>query len=145
MSTDTHRSNAAHSGNRVESDHNEDLFIPIERLSELRSRIERLSHRLTRVGAAPMQLVDTGRRRGSLALVRLEGPGSIVGDWEIVCILRHEGGSTRVEPCTPMTQWQVDRLAGSRALCEACRTVRPRKQTFVVRERATGRTVQLGS
>jgi hypothetical protein len=40
---------------------------------------------------------------------------------------------------------QLARLAGTRALCEGCRTVRPRKQTFVVRERTTGRTMQLGS
>ena len=59
---------------------------------------------LTRVGASPVQLVDTGRRHGSLASVRLEGRGSIVGDWEIVCVLQHQGGSTQVEPCIPMSE-----------------------------------------
>jgi hypothetical protein len=44
-----------------------------------------------------------------------------------------------------MSERQVHRLAGARALCEACRTVRQRKETFIVRERATKRTVQVGS
>jgi hypothetical protein len=92
-----------------------------------------------------VRLVDTGQRHGSIASVRLEGRGSIVGDWEIVCVLQHQGGSTRVEPCIPMSEQQVERLAAARALCEACRTVRPRTQTFIVREGATGRTIQLGS
>jgi threonine dehydrogenase-like Zn-dependent dehydrogenase len=60
-------------------------------------------------------------------------------------VLQHRGGSTQVEPCIPMSEVQVVRLAAARALCEACRTVRPRTQTFIVRERATGRTIQLGS
>ena len=97
------------------------------------------------MGASPVRLVDTGQRHGSLASVRLEGRGSIVGDWEIVCVLQHQGGSTQVEPCIPMSEVQVERLAAARALCEACRTMRPRTQTFIVRERASGRTIQLGS
>jgi hypothetical protein len=69
----------------------------------------------------------------------------MVGDWEIVCVLQHQGRSTQVEPCIPMSEQQVERLGAARALCEACRMVRPRTQTFIVRERATGRTIQLGS
>ena len=145
MSADTYPPSAAPGADRRESDANDELFISIERLPELRAAIERISRRLTRVGASPMRLVDTGRRRGSLAIVQLEGAGSVVGAWEIVCVLHHRDGSTRVEPCVPMSERLVDRLTGTRALCEACRTVRPRKQTFIVREREGGRTVQLGS
>jgi hypothetical protein len=145
MNAETYPLSAPLSGHRVELDPNDELLIPVDRLSELRSRIEQLSRRLTRVGAAPVRLMDTGRRRGSLAIVRLQGRPSIVGDWEIVCVLHHQGGSTRVEPCVPMAEQQMERLAAARALCEACRTVRPRKQTFIVRERATGRTIQIGS
>ena len=145
MSADAYPSSAPVGRDYVESDPDGEHFIPIERLPELRAGIERLSRRLTRVGASPVQLVDTGRRRGSLAIVQLEGPGSMVGAWEIVCVLHHRDGSTRVEPCVPMSERLIDRLTGTRALCEACRTVRPRKQTFIVRERASGRTMQLGS
>ena len=145
MSADTYPPSAAPGADRRESDANDELFISIERLPELRAAIERISRRLTRVGASPMRLVDTGRRRGSLAIIQLEGAGSVVGAWEIVCVLHHRDGSTRVEPCVPMSERLVDRLTGTRALCEACRTVRPRKQTFIVRERRSGRTIQLGS
>ena len=145
MSADAYRPSAPVGGDYVESDPNDEHFIPIERLPELRAGIERLSRRLTRVGASPVQLVDTGRRHGSLAIVHLEGPGNVVGNWEIVCVLHHQDGPTRVEPCVPMSERLVDRLTRTRALCEACRTVRPRKQTFIVRERASGRTIQLGS
>jgi hypothetical protein len=138
-------SSASRSENGVESDPNDDLLIRAERLPELRSQIEQLGHRLTRMGASAVQLVDTGQLHGSVALVRLEGPGSLVRDWEIVCILKHHGGSTEVEPCVPMSDRQIQRLTAARALCEACRTVRPRSDTFIVRERATGRTMQLGS
>jgi hypothetical protein len=145
MSGDAYPSSAPLGGEYVESDPDDEHFIPIERLPELRANIERLSRRLTRIGASSVRLVDTGRRRSSLAIVHLEGPGSVVGDWEIVCVLHHHDGSTRVEPCVPMSERLVDRLTGTRALCEACRTVRPRKQTFIVRERGSGRTIQLGS
>ena len=146
MSAGTDSTNAPLGADRVaESDANDDVFIPTERLSELTSRIAQLSRRLTRMGAPPLRVVDTGKRRGSFAMVRLQGEGSIVRDWEIVCVLHHQGGVTRVEPCVPMSERQVERLARARALCEACRTVRPRKQTFIVRERPTGRTIQLGS
>jgi hypothetical protein len=145
MSADTHPSIMPGGAEPVESEMDADLFIPTEQLLDLRSRIGQLSRRLARVGASPVQLVDTGRRCGSLAMVRLEGQGTTVGDWEIVCVLHHQSGSTRVEPCVPMGERQVERLAEARALCEACRTVRPRRQTFLVRERATGRTIQLGS
>lgn len=145
MSSDTYPSAASFDADHVESDPDDELLISIERLSEIRLRIEQLSERLTRMGAAPVRLFDTGRRRGSLAIVRLHARGSIVGGWEVVSVLHHQGSSTHVEPCVPIDERQVERLSGARALCEACRTVRPRKETFIVRERATGRTVQLGS
>jgi hypothetical protein len=145
MSADTSRSSIASGAGTVESDLSDELFIPIGRLPELRAQIDQLSRRLMRVGASPLRLVDTGQRHGSLARVRLEGGRSIVGHWEIVCVLQHQGGFTQVEPCIPMSEQQVERLAAARALCEACRTVRPRTHTFIVRERATGRTIQLGS
>jgi hypothetical protein len=145
MSADTHTSSAPGGGDYAGSDPDNEHFIPVERLPELRLAIERLSRRLTRVGRSPVQLVDAGRRRGSLAIVQLEGPGNVVGAWEIVCVLHHQDGSTRVEPCVPMSKRLVDCLTGIRALCEACRTVRPRKETFIVRERASGRIIQLGS
>jgi hypothetical protein len=132
-------------GGAVQPDTDDELFIPTERLLDLQSRIGQLSRRLERLGASPVELVDTGRRCGSLAIVHLQGQGITVGDWEIVCVLHHQSGSIRVEPCVPMSQRQLERLGRVRALCEACRTVRPRKQTFIVRERATGRTIQLGS
>jgi hypothetical protein len=145
MKADTHQSIAAFGVERLESETDDDVFIPTEQLLDLRLRIEQLSRRLVRLGASPVQLVDTGRRHGSLAMVRLEGRCTTIGDWEIVCVLHHQRESIRVEPCVPMSERQLERLGAARALCEACRTVRPRKQTFIVRERETGRTIQLGS
>ena len=60
-------------------------------------------------------------------------------------MLHHQDGLTRVEPCVPIGERQLELLSQARALCEACRTVRPRNQTFIMRERASGRTVQVGS
>src|SRR5579884_716869 len=145
MDADTYRSVTTPTAERAQSDSDDDLFIPTDQLSDLQSRIGRLSRRLARVGAPPIELVDTGRRSGSLAIVRLQGHRIAVGAWEIVCVLHHQSESIRVEPCVPTSPRQLERLRGARALCEACRTVRPRKQTFIVRERATGRTIQLGS
>ena len=145
MDADTYPSFTPLGAELVQSDTDDDVFIPTEQLLDLQSRIGQLSRRLTRFGAPSVQLVDTGRRCGSLAVVRLQGQRTNVGDWEIVCVLHHQSEPIRVEPCVPMTERQLERLSGARALCEACRTVRPRKQTFIVRERATGRTRQLGS
>jgi hypothetical protein len=145
MDADTYPSITSLGAERVQSDADDDLFIPTEQLLDLQSRIGQLSRRLARVGASPVQLVDTGRRCGSLAIVRLQGLGTTVGDWEIVCVLHHQSESNRVEPCVPISERDLERLGEARALCDACRTVRPRKQTFIVRERATGRTIQLGS
>jgi hypothetical protein len=49
------------------------------------------------------------------------------------------------KPWVPQGERELERLGGARAVCEARRTVRPRKQTFIVRERATGRPIQRGS
>ena len=145
IDADTYPSITTLGAEPVHSDTDDDLFIPTEQLLDLQSRIGQLSRRLARLGAPPVQLVDTGRRCGSLAIVRLQNHGTTIGDWEIVCVLHHQSESIRVEPCVPMSERQLARFGGARALCEACRTVRPRKQTFIVRERATGRTIQLGS
>jgi hypothetical protein len=145
MDADTSPSITPIGAEPVHAHTDDDLFIPTEQLLDLQLRIGQLSRRLARLGASPVQLVDTGRRCGSLAIVRLQGQGTRIGDWEIVCVLHHQSGSIRVEPCVPMSQRQLERLAGARALCEACRTVRRRRQTFIVRERQTGRTMQLGS
>ncbi len=119
--------------------------VPVERLAELQARVARISRRYERAGSSPVTLLDTGRRAGDLVVVRLDGQTPSLGDWRIVCVLHHEPCGTRVEPCEPISDAQRDRLASSRALCEACRTMRPRTKTFLLRERATGRTVQLGS
>jgi hypothetical protein len=84
-------------------------------------------------------------RRPSSAIVRLEWQTGRLRAWEIVCVLHHQDGATRVEPCARIGERQLELLSRARALCEACRTVRPRHQTFILRERSSGRTVQVGS
>ena len=120
-------------------------LVPVAALRDLQDQIGRIARRHERAGADGMRLVDTGWRDGALAVVRLEGEPARLGEWEIVCVLDHRGTETRVEPCAPLAGSLLQRLAGARALCEACRTVRPRNQTFILRERPTGRMVQLGS
>lgn len=119
--------------------------VPVERLAGLEAEVVQISRRHQRAGGPAVRLVDTGRRGGSLAIVRLEGRTGRLGAWEIVCVLHHQDGLTRVEPCVPIGERQLELLSRARALCEACRTVRPRKQTFILRERSSGRTVQVGS
>jgi hypothetical protein len=77
--------------------------------------------------------------------VRLDGETASLGDWQIVCVLHHEHGQTRPQPCARISKPQLARLASARALCEACRTIRPRTKTFRLRDNSTGRTMQLGS
>ena len=119
--------------------------VPVERLAGLEAQIEQISRRYERAGGAAARLVDTGRRDGPLAIVRLEGQTGRLGIWEIVCLLDHQDGLTRVKPCVLISERQLELLSSARALCEVCRTVRPRNQTFVLRERSKGRTVQVGS
>lgn len=119
--------------------------VPVDRLAELQARVTRISRRYERAGGSAVEVVDTGRREGDLAVVRLAGQVPTLGDWRIVCVLHHEPGGTRPEPCEPIGDAQLERLGRARALCEACRTVRPRSKTYLLRERPTRRTVQLGS
>ncbi len=119
--------------------------VPLERLAGLEAQVVQISRRYPRAGGPVVRLVDTGRRDRSLAVVRLEGRTGRLGTWEIVCVLHHQDGLTRVEPCVAIGERQLELLSSARALCEACRTVRPRTQTFILRERSSGRTVQVGS
>ncbi len=119
--------------------------VPVKRLAGLEAQVEQISRRHQRAIGPTVRLVDTGRRDGSLAIVRLEGRTGRLGAWEIVCVLHHQDGLTRVEPRVPIGERQLELLSRARALCEACRTVRPRNQTFILRERSSGRTVQVGS
>jgi hypothetical protein len=120
-------------------------LVPPGSLPALTAEIDRLSRASDRASGQRVCLVDTGIRRDGLALVRVEGNNATLGGWEIIAVLHHEQDTTRVEPCVPLPGTHVQRLREARALCEACRTVRPRTQTWLLRERATGRTVQVGS
>jgi hypothetical protein len=120
-------------------------LVPPSSLPGLTAEIDRLSRARERTSGGRIALIDTGVRRDGLALVRVEGNGVTLGGWEIVAVLHHEEDATRVELCAPLPASQVERLREARALCEACRTVRPRTQTWLLREHATGRTVQVGS
>jgi hypothetical protein len=119
--------------------------VPIQRLAALHAEIAQINGHYARFGAEPVRLIDTGGRTGSCAVVRLEGEVAQLGDWSIVCVLEHEAGRTVVRACAPMSEEHRDRLTAARGLCEACRTVRPRSKTYLLRNRTTGRTVQLGS
>jgi hypothetical protein len=52
---------------------------------------------------------------------------------------------TAVEQCGPLSIEERHRLTGARGLCEACRTVRSRAQTLILRDPRTRRTIQLGT
>ena len=119
--------------------------VPLQQLAELEAQIAQINRHYQRAGAPPVQLIDTGRREEGLAIVRLEGESASVGEWQIVCVLEHEAGRTAVRACVAMGEEQRERLAAARGLCEACRTVRPRTKTYLLRHRTSGRTVQLGS
>jgi hypothetical protein len=119
--------------------------VPLQQLGELQAQIAQINCHYQRAGAPPVELIDTGRREGELAIVRLEGESASVGEWQIVCVLEHEAGRTAVRACVEMGEEQRERLAAARGLCEACRTVRPRTKTYLLRHRTSGRTVQLGS
>lgn len=120
--------------------------VLVSRLRELEEQIGRISRHYERAGAGALRLVDTGRREGPMAIVALEAEPERLGDWEIVCVLHHrEGEQPMLEACVPLAPRDRERLLDARALCEACRTVRPRAQTLLLREQASGRTIQLGT
>ncbi|HWF25996.1 MAG TPA: hypothetical protein VG275_11140 [Solirubrobacteraceae bacterium] len=116
-----------------------------DRLEPLRAELDAINRQYVGAGVAPLKLVNTGRRDGELLVVSLEGDAPDIGRWQILCVLEHQSGRTIVRPCAALSEAQREALQGARALCEACRTVRPRSKTFLLRDRTTGRTVQLGS
>jgi len=92
-----------------------------------------------------ISLRQTGLAAAGTVRVRIEGAAAQLGAWEIVAILHHGNGDTRVEACAPLSRSQLELLGDARALCEQCRTVRSRAQTWLLRERRSGRTLQVGS
>jgi hypothetical protein len=122
-----------------------DAAVHPDRVERLRDELDAINRQYARAGVAPLTLAITGRRDGELLVVSLEGDAPDVGRWQIVCVLEHQAGRTIVRPCAALSDAQREALQGARALCEACRTVRPRSKTFLLRDRTTGRTVQLGS
>ena len=120
-------------------------LVPVAALPQLEREIEGIGRRYARAGAPSVRLLDTGLRAGELAVVRVVGNTARLGDWDMVCVLHHRNGHTELEALAPLSVEQRARLTQARALCEACRTVRPRKETFILRERSSGRTIQLGS
>lgn len=116
-----------------------------QRLARLEAELRQINRHYRRAGVPAVRLIDTGRHDGPLVIVRLEAESASLGEWRIVCVLEHQAGRTVVRPCTAISEEQRQRLSAARGLCEACRTVRPRTRTYVLRDRATGRTVQVGS
>ena len=82
--------------------------VPLQRLPELQAQIAQINRHYQRAGAPPVELIDTGRREGELAIVRLEGESASVGEWQIVCVLEHEAGRTAVRACVAMGEEQRD-------------------------------------
>jgi hypothetical protein len=120
--------------------------VSLSRLAERQREVERISRRYIRAGGEPVALIDTGQRDGELAVVELVGERASLGAWDIVCVLHHHADEeTLVEPCEPISDEDRERLRHAQGLCDACRTLRHRRQTFIVRERSTGHTAQLGS
>lgn len=120
--------------------------VALARLAELQREVERISARYLGVGGSSIALIDTGQRDGDLAVVELVGESASLAAWDIVCVLHHDADEeTLVEPCGPISDEDRDRLRHARGLCEACLSARQRRQTFIVRERSTGRRVQLGT
>ena len=116
MDADTYPSITPLGADRVQSDADDDLFIPTEQLLDLQSRIGQLSRRLTRVGASPVQLVDTGRRSRLTrhrSPRKARAPPSGTGRSCASCTIR--AGRSRVEPCVPMSERQ--RRAPRRGAC----------------------------
>ncbi len=120
--------------------------VPVSALADLMAQVAQISRRCERAGAAPVKLVDTGGRDGDLAVVELAGEPVRLGSWEVVCVIHHgKDGAPTLEECVPLAERERERLLGTRALCEACRTIRPRNQTLVLREAQTSRLIQVGT
>lgn len=116
--------------------------------------IARANRRLERAGAAGrftytvrewVKPVQHGRRTDHYAVVdlTLARPVIAVSGWEFIATLVHEQGGAVIVRTRPGRQLG-DLLADRTPRCDHCGRARYRKDTYVVHNPVTGRTMQLG-
>jgi hypothetical protein len=111
-------------------------LVPVAVLRQLEDEIERISRQYARVGAPSVRLLDTGRRDGELAVVRLVGGCAHLGDWDIVCVLHHRDARVELEPLAPLSVEQRARSPRhGRCARRAGRSARARRRSCCVSAR----------
>lgn len=130
------------------------LVVP-ENLPELQRRIEALSRRAVKLGMGPITLVVGAMRKvrpqgAKHDEIRQEvvvtGETPVVNGWEFVATLQHEDGGTilRVVPGTNLDPAVTKSYRQAQPDCDHCQLNRRRGDTFLLREVATGRVIQVG-
>lgn len=133
--------------------------FPASLLPKAERAIEKANRRLTRAGGAgaftytcrehiKTEAVTRGgsRRTEHTAVVTLtlNHPVIAVGNWEFVATLVHEDGGAVITRTAPGRSLG-DTTRFATRICDHCHTSRLRRDTYVLRDRDTGVTKQIGS
>ena len=119
--------------------------IPISAVADLRHRIEVLDRRASRLGVAPVRLVDTGEREpDGHAFVVLQGTAPVLAGWALEAIVEHRGSHAVLRAVGERGE-EFDPYAFQTARCEHCGVRRRRSTTFVVVHVDSGELRQVGS
>ena len=130
-------------------------------LAALRQKCMMWGRKAVRMGGLPVTLweapapewIDRPRPDGTMARIRVRqvailGDVPDTGSWRYLACLRHSEPGTVVQRAWGSTDASDEYLAGYRArgpVCDHCEMRRVRNDTYVIRHRETGETVQVGS
>lgn len=120
--------------------------MALSHLPDLKLKLDKFNRRGAKLGLEPLTYtVEKQYAKGIYAYgtVTVEGPEPVIPGWQMVAAIdRLEGQSVimTVPGKQADNRWQVEGV-----YCEHCHTLRRRLRTYVLKETATGREIQLGS
>lgn len=138
------------------------VAVLVERLGEMKATLTKLAKKANRYGSAPITftLVGTpydqkrevtdwdGEKRKITVRVQdvcVTGVAPTVGDYEFIARLELSDAGVLIHKAPAHNDVSLEQFQESDGHCDHCKSNRRRKEVYVVRERATGKFLQVGS
>jgi len=127
--------------------------VPIENVPELKTKIEKLNRKATKIGCPQVEVYMTGahdeidtktKKVQRYIHIEVEGERPVINGWKFVATLQHVTEENRNIVRVVPGEVLDEGYRTAKPVCHHCNTIRYRKDTYVVQHIETGEYKQVG-
>lgn len=121
--------------------------MPLGRLPDLKLKLDKFSKRAAKLGLPPLTYTverQYAKEGAAYGTVTVEGPAPVIPGWKLLAAVDRLEGDV-VFLTVPGQQVEIEKWKQAGSYCDHCQTMRNRLRTYLLRETATGKEIQLGS